>query len=116
MSPLDQVIAIGIAAGWTPTSLGWWHHPTYPDTCHLPNYLSDLNAMRDAKLFALSGDTWNRYVLHLAKVIALPATDRMRPDVYRNTKVRVPTNELLSASAAQEAEALLRTLKKWTDD
>lgn len=57
-----------------------------------------------------------RYVVHLAKVIALPATDRKRPDIYRNTKVRVPTNVLLSASAAQEAEALLRTLKKWTDD
>ena len=63
-----------------------------------PDYLNDLNAMREAeKVFEGYG---------------------MRQSYRRNLLIACDTNdlnEIISASAAQRAEAFLRTINKWEE-
>ncbi len=76
----------------------------------LPNYGTDLNAMHEAEKFMMHKQ-WPKYVTQLARVIAI-GRSRIRDD---DTRVSVPTNMLLAATAAQRREAFLRTIGKWKE-
>lgn len=104
MTPEAQRIAIAEACGWTkvPNSRGkrWCRHYLCLGPHHslgsLPDYLSDLNAMRDA---------WNAM-----KVIE-------REDFFDELAKLIPATEGMSgianAKASLRAEAFLRTLNLW---
>lgn len=129
MKPEEQRIAIAEACGWK-------HHkgeePTYGGTFKqagwmspanrfnrsdwtsktangLPDYLNDLNAMHEAeKLFDdKSIDTKSLYWDYLA-LIAMP-----EPFPGDDTFLR--DYVMIRATAAQRAEAFLRTIGKWKD-
>ena len=98
MKPEQQRIAIAEACGWKPDKrgLGWLS----PHGCYEPepDYLNDLNAMHETEkilirpnLYAQGG--WGMYLRHLSIV-----TDEQHP---------------IDATAAQRAEAFLRTIGKW---
>jgi len=99
MKPEAQRIAIAEACGWE-------HIISHPDgttgKCpirkvfyHLPNYLNDLNAMHEAEKHLLKNDAllWHRYAAYL-------------DSDYVNQPYTV------GATAAQRAEAFLRTINK----
>ena len=102
-----QQIAIAEACGWTDLKIKgqkgieenlYGRHPTRPIHTNAPDYTEDLNAMHDAEkvlirpnLYAQGG--WGMYLRHLSIV-----TDEQHP---------------IDATAAQRAEAFLRTIGKW---
>lgn len=108
MNPAAQRIAIAEACGWKHCEIN--HHSTgmfrkgaatgtSPDserTLHIPSYTTDLNAMHEAEkvLDAVTqrGDYWD-YLFSLTG----------------------GEFEMCHATAAQRAEAFLRTLGKWED-
>lgn len=76
----------------------------------LPDYLNDLNAMHEVER-GLDDDLDCKYVNNLAEIV--------RPE-YRDSddmfyKSSTWTLRLVTASAAQRAEAYLRTIGKWKD-
>ena len=95
MTPEAQRIAIAEKHG----TMRWSY--ALPKKCvgaSVPDYLNDLNAMHDAEkvlirpnLYAQGG--WGMYLRHLSIV-----TDEQHP---------------IDATAAQRAEAFLRTIGKW---
>ncbi len=103
MTPESKRISIAEACGWkmTPISRAFDVHPKFRHVDHtldqeftineLPDYLGDLNAMAEAEK-VLSPDQGWEYATHLA--------------VMGNG---------WSATAAQRAEAFLRTLNLWKD-
>lgn len=112
MTPEQQRIAIAEACGWKRKSVD----PEYPLTRpegwfekgelivyhygHLPDYLTDLNAMHEAEK-VLKVEQHFTFQVELARVI--------------NT-ITYPLNfALLHATASQRAEAFLRTLNLWID-
>ena len=115
MTPEKQRIAIAKACGWkiSNPSVGryCWSHPrlcaiggpsvlAQGDPVGLPDYLNDLNAMHEAELAMFGKDwdeePWARYKDCLYQVIEL----------HRH---------VLNATAAQRAEAFLRTIGKWEE-
>ena len=100
MKPKQQQIAIAKACGWTydknethaPDKAFWWSEkPDFPD------YLHDLNAMHKAEKIISDVFVRRRYYQHL---------DAITGDQW-NTIV---------ATAAQRAEAFLRTLGLWDNN
>jgi hypothetical protein len=103
MTEEQQRIAIAEACGYThvrivkaiegPPDIGIGHHPTEPHS--IPDYLNDLNAMHEAEVVIIkSGYTAIRtYEDLLQKQIA----------------------NIIFATAAQRAEAFLRTLNLWEE-
>lgn len=95
MTPEEQRIAIAGACGnkWTLATKG-------PGYCmwvdSLPDYLSDLNAMNEAERILPSGK-WDRYTQYLG--------------AFKGTRRFVVAH----SSAAERAEAFLRTLGKWEE-
>ena len=105
MKPKQQRIAIAEACGWKKEYIlcngmdcDVWVHPNGRD-CRLtewfPSYLSDLNAMHEAEKI-LSEMQYAYYAQHLY-MICKTAHNRIR------------------ATAAQRAEAFLRTLNLWSE-
>jgi len=108
MTEQDQRIVIAEACGWTGMNSdeaddgfrdenGVWH--SVP-----PDYLHDLNAMHEAENWLLDG----------------PLTDTLGINYWNNLwfVAKDPHNTLRSignATAAQRAEAFLRTIGKWKD-
>lgn len=84
----------------------WVNEITHARAMHLPDYLHDLNAMHEAEKMLRDEDTlMRRYLNHL-----LTAT------CYESPKTWFVANfDLQCATAAQRAEALLRTIRKWKD-
>jgi hypothetical protein len=108
MGPEQQRIAIAEACGWNHWFNGWNklddNTPPLVLTEDLPDYLNDLNAMHEAEKMLEGGRTWNRY------------TDELGKACYYNPSVhclRSLANIIVSATAAQRAEAFLRTLNLW---
>jgi hypothetical protein len=112
MNPEKQRIAIAEACGYkrcvNQDGIGYaaevWVKPglptvPYPD--RLPGYLNDLNAMHEAEL-SLSFDQWMNFSNTLQQ---LTENDTESPAFNRG----------MSATAAQRAEAFLRTLNLWTE-
>ena len=104
MNNEKQRIAIAEACGWK--EIADWgaggingKHPTEPWVEVIPDYLNDLNAMHEAeKVFDGYG---------------------MRQSYRRNLLIACDTNdpnEIIAATAAERAEAFLRTVGKWEEE
>jgi len=89
MTPEQQRVAIAEACGWTVWS------------CGVPDYLNDLNAMHDAEK-VLGEKRIRSYAFTLAQVLDTSPTVDL-DDQFLN----------IHATAAQRAEAFLRTIGKW---
>ncbi len=70
-----------------------------------PDYLNDLNAMHEAE-DGLFPQIYDRYVKEIAK--------RLPP--YDSNTARFADLAVMNSTAAQRAEAFLRTIGKWEDD
>jgi hypothetical protein len=106
MKPEKQRIAIAEAIGWTDVKGTKGVHPKArfkgrgyaDDWIALPDYLNDLNAMHEAEK-VLDYNQMNRY-----------------QNIELSGFVRTGTTWICRATAAQRAEAFLRTLGKWEED
>ena len=103
MTPEQQQIAIAEACGWEKANhlgLGWWRHPVEKTACttdDLPDYVNDLNAMHEAE-----------------KVIEVIMHERGDDYAYGDKLVEVTQDvRPIRATAAQRAEAFLKTLNFW---
>lgn len=122
MDPEQQRIAIGLACGWRRVNHAFcfWVSPdgqTAPGMI-LPDYLNSLDAMHDAEKVLVSWDdpanaghyvwkdSYGRYIGHLAQ---LTNSQYFHPKAD-STEFR----KLISATAAQRAEAFLKCLNLWT--
>lgn len=103
MKPEEQRIAIAKACGWNHWFNGWNkledNTPPLTLTQDLPDYLNDLNAMHEVEKILKHGN-----------------------GIYQHTTYRECLNIIVGqngrawhATAAQRAEAFLRTLGKWKD-
>lgn len=103
MNPEQQQIKIAEACGfykeepWLDGRPCWGHkdHPKHIGFEEIPDFLHDLNAMHEAEK-VLTGEQWVAYVRLLGKV-----TEEQKGRCH--------------ATAAQRAEAFLRTLKLWVE-
>lgn len=132
MKPEAQRIAIAEACGWV--SVGKWGHSDrwikpgekMPEWSHvpdgagvempalleehkLPNYLSDLNAMHEAEK-VLTNEQRRFYALKLVHVHPLQYDPC---DCGDDTRMKLFL--IASMTAAQRAEAFLRTIGKWEE-
>jgi len=122
MKPEQQRIAIAEACGWTDVKGTKGVHPKArfkgcgyaDDWIALPDYLNDLNAMAEAEKTLSWKDEGpatsqrRRYLMNLEAVISGPPN---RFGERPNRTLSVPF-----ATAAQRAEAFLRTIGKWEND
>jgi hypothetical protein len=113
MTPEKQRIAIAEACGWglnydweRPGIGEWWEKTgEQPRRSNdLPDYLNDLNAMHDAE-DTLFGSVYDRYYNEIAKLI----------DPYDSDTARFADFAVINSTAAQRAEAFLRTIGKWEE-
>jgi hypothetical protein len=99
MTPEAQRITIAEACGWTREGYLWrgpTHRKDWPASCRaadLPDYLNDLNAMHEAE-----------------KVLT---NEQEKEYAYQLEAVCCPREYGWHATAAQRAEAFLRTLNLW---
>ena len=111
MNQEKQRIAIAQACGWT--KIGYHEQeitgrkPTNGFYEIIPDYLNDLNAMREAEQILWRMDWSHRYAFndHLANTIRGRTVNRNEWNA----------ETLLDATASQRAEAFLRTLGKWEE-
>lgn len=111
MSPEAQRIAIAEACGWTQIgrcTCGQTPRGTSPTGWrgHLPDYLTDLNAMHKA-VMTLPPDRRNAYVNHVSDITTTEENDS---DPVESDFA------FINATAAQRREAFLKTLNLWRDD
>lgn len=99
MTPEQQRITIAVACGWTSRKdiERFWRAV---DAAGIPDFLNDLNAMHEAEKI-LTKVQRTAYVNILWKKCALEHLD--------------PYEWSVSATAAQRAEAFLRTIGKWEE-
>jgi hypothetical protein len=107
MTPEKQRIAIAEACGWTRNGHLSWFHPTHgqqtskdwdsPEKA-LPDYLTDLNAIHEAEKL-LTDIEFIRYFRFI---------EVMHPEWIKE-------KTLIHATAADRAEAFLRTIGKWEE-
>jgi hypothetical protein len=124
MTPERQRIAIAEACGWKSCRvwskpgwqndlLGYSPHDPFPH-CNgeqtVPDYLNDLNAMSEAEAVADKLGMWLQYVHELAAVTT-PAVNNEFMTTLRWTTVW----PICTATAAQRAEAFLKTIGKWEE-
>lgn len=122
MTPEAQRIAIAEACGWRAEEwqFGGWTccnpHGAYGEfsgsreaafTLNVPDYLNDLSAMHEAEKVLKD---WNKYVCMLAKVIVGDTRPKCSGNDYH-----VATSIIIHATAAQRAEAFLRTIGRWVE-
>lgn len=116
MTEQEQRIAIAEACGWECVDRSdefgcmWWQSPQggAPFT-NVPDYLHDLNATHSAKLALLTTpELQDSYACHLGAITGGKCID------YVANRVDV-TTKILFATAAQETEAILRTIGKWKE-
>jgi hypothetical protein len=102
MNPTEINKRIAIACGWEihPKN-GLVTHPNYPHSVQplstIPNYHGDLNAMHEAEK-GMKNQQWWKFVYHLTDICG------------GGTALGI------SSTAAQRAEAFLRTIGQWEDD
>jgi len=119
MTPQEQRIAIAEACGYThvrivksldgPPDHCIGHHPAQPHS--IPDYLNDLNAMHEVEM-VLNATQLVAYVKHLAAIhptFCVDVLDDRDPDGDWHYEMSF----LITATAAQRAEAFLRTIGKW---
>ncbi len=97
MSPEKQRIAIAQYCGWHQSEKGWWFNreETNGGDPEPPDYLNDLNAMHEAILTLKTYKECQLFEWHL------------------NNSLRDTSWKIINATAAQRAEAFLRTILKW---
>jgi len=110
MKPEQQRIAIAEACGWFHMN-SCWHFPNGakatadggPD--NVPDYLNDLNAMHEAEqtLWQKNWASRHDFVDKLSRIISPTHGHHLQSGI-----------DLLDATAAERAEAFLRTIGKWT--
>lgn len=111
MNEEQQRIAIAEACGWKWERLwtGELHGKPIGEQGpfrELPDYLNDLNAMHEAEqmLWRMDWRLRDDFIDHLARIINPIHGYRMQDGI-----------DLLDATAAQRAEAFLKTTGKWED-
>ena len=111
MTSEQQRIAIAKACGWRRIHgaeiYEWsWMDKNDNGTNELPDYLNDLNAMHEAekKLPEERHPKWIRYLVQICTQTAAERRDKL---------VAPPAYYTATATAAQRAEAFLRTLNLW---
>jgi hypothetical protein len=108
MTPQEINRRIAEACGWKPHAdgVGFYqgNHPLIRCGVPIPNYHGDLNAMHEAE--KVLGKT-SVYSNRLQSVIGAPN----KRDYWR-----ISDFELCTATAAQRAEAFLKTLSLWNED
>lgn len=107
MTPEQQRRAIAEWMGWKQSPIAhlhFWNDETQEATMVIPNYYGDLNAIATAER-RLDHSQWNTYVTNL-DMVCVPLDDR----------VITHSLAVICATAAQRAEALLRTIGKWKED
>jgi hypothetical protein len=124
MTPQEINRRIAIACGWKllpnsfPPNSRLWEHPSgkrayEPDD--LPNYHGDLNAMHEAES-ALGVDQECQFIEHLEQLIRIPENilfgDKPTKKFELNEHGRFA---VAHATAAQRAEAFLRTIGQWEE-
>jgi hypothetical protein len=115
MDEEKQRIKIAEACGWKrhPLQMNknfWIQFPSQKqarDYRDLPDYLNDLNAMHEAKKALWAKDWAYRYIFndHLANIIKGRIVNRNEWDA----------ETFLDATAAEQAEAFLKTLGLWEE-
>jgi len=101
MKPELQQIAIAEACGWKPDIRGLgWLSPS-GEYAVLPDYLNSLDAMHEAEkvLIEKGVNAWWEYVGH----------------INRHNPAPLGVETAVHATAAQRAEAFLRTLSLWQE-
>jgi hypothetical protein len=120
MSPEKQRIAIAEACGFNRAG-NYWCAPTgrnqdlARDGNGLPDYLNDLNAMHEAE-DGLSEEQAEKWLHEMLNIVWRPEIKSIAPS--RGGWLGLTAYELpmlLKATAAQRAEAFLRTLNLWTE-
>jgi len=112
MTPEAQRIAIAEAYGYVAIGNSWWQVPgreTQVALLGLPDYCNDLNAMAEAEAQVITGLQIETFVKHLMVI-----TDHEHPkDDWGLCEWCLWY--VLRATAAQRAEAFLRTLGRWQE-
>jgi hypothetical protein len=111
VNPEQQRIAIAEACGWTKIS-DWkaaginGQHPTEPWTEVIPDYLNDLNAMHEAETLVIYSNDKSpkKYTQQIKAAICKDAGVK---------KAQMDFDMCITATAAQRAEAFLKTIGKW---
>lgn len=114
MTPEAQRIAIAEVCGWKlaepPNSRVWWKNGEWVSNAYdLPDYLNDLNAMHEAEK-VLGHEHWQAYSDRLRGLMADAYDEMPEP---RPLWMHFP---FWHATAAQRAEAFLKTLNLWRDE
>jgi len=104
MSPEAQRIAIAEACGLSPRK-SWGGVIIDRLGYSIPDYLNDLNAMHDAIMSLDLG--WRVEFKYKLELVVTPILNEMLGRCVPST------DALINATAAQRAEAFLRTLGKW---
>ena len=116
MTPEKQRVVIAEACGWQRCYVNsdefYGVNPNGIYTI-MPNYPFSLNAMHDAEKFILSTDLYIQYVNYLFRSVGLNRTYYMgaTPEVFPADRQFA----VFHATAAQRAEAFLRTIGKWEE-
>jgi hypothetical protein len=103
MTQEEQRVAIAKACGWL-NRTGMWHNPDGTPIGFTPDYLKDLNAMHEA-ILGLQEEDQCEFCLRLTEIV--------RKGKLIGNGLR--TWDEINATAAQRAEAFLRTLGLWKD-
>jgi len=114
MKPEQQRIAIAEACGWKWERLwtGELHGKPVGEQgpfCEVPDYLNDLNAMHEA-MAHLEPEQVDQFAAELSGIV-LENRKKYWWDLTSNE-----VGHVANATAAQRAEAFLRTIGKWEDD
>jgi hypothetical protein len=110
MTPEAQRIAIAEACGWREerniNGAYYWRNETEiygPEVMPVPDYLNDLNAMHEAEEKLHASFQQSEMFVH-----------RIEQVVYKTKSSGIGIKfATINATAAQRAEALLRTIGKW---
>ena len=109
MTQEQQNKSIAAYCGWRQSTSsmweGWWHQKgkkTYQRFC--PDYCNDLNAMHEAEKH-LTTNEYMRYWDYLYNLCDRTVSSRVEDDF-----------KLLHLTAAEKAEAFLKTIGKWDDE
>jgi hypothetical protein len=118
MSPEQQRIAIAEACGWTnvhPSNPPCGYTERYAGTpsativcVPIPDYLNDLNAMHEAETYGCFDLNNKSYAKNLAEVVL-----RDPQGMHHITANWWAIKRIATATAAQRAEAFLKTLNLW---
>ena len=123
MNQEKQRIAIAKACGWRPTERpSTWLSPSGAPTLmsKMPDYLNSLDAMHEAYLYARDhyvGTLKNSPACDRQLVFGLKFSVELARIVKGNTELAdsVVDAHTINATAAQRAEAFLKTLGLWTE-